>query len=90
MKLSNTYNFSKTNAVFLDLKIGKSQDGSLCTSVYEKDTNVHQYVEFSPCHPLSCKKGIPYRHITSDNDNFKIDLNRLVTYFQTRNILLKA
>ena len=86
-----TYNYSKTNAVFLDVKIEKSQDGNLCTSVFEKDTNVHQYVEFSSCHPLSCKKGIPYsqakryRRITSDNDNFKRDLNRLETYFQTRN-----
>ena len=55
-----TYNYSKTNAVFLDVKNEKSQDGNLCTSVFEKDTNVHQYVEFSSCHPLSCKKGIPY------------------------------
>lgn len=86
-----TYNYSKTNAVFLDVKIEKSDEGMLCTSVFEKDTNVHQYVEFSSCHPLSCKKGIPYsqakryRRITSDDDNLKRDLNRLETYFQARN-----
>ena len=86
-----TYNYSKTNAVFLDVKIEKSDEGSLCTSVFEKDTNVHQYIEFSSCHPLSCKKGIPYsqakryRRITSDDDNFKRDLNSLETYFRRRN-----
>ena len=78
-----TKNYSKTNAVFLDVKIEKSIEGNLCTSVFEKDTNVHQYIEFSSCHPLSCKKGIPfgqakrYRRITSDNDSFKRDLNSL-------------
>ena len=82
-----TYNYSKTNAVFLDVKIEKSDGGILCTSVFEKDTNVHQYIEFSSCHPLSCKKGIPfsqatrYRRITSDDDIFKRD----ETYFQSRN-----
>ena len=86
-----TYNYSKTNAVFLDVNIEKSDKGNLCTSVFEKDTNVHQYIEFSSCHPLSCKKGIPYsqakryRRITSDDDIFKQDLNSLETYFHTRN-----
>ena len=83
-----TYNYSKTNAVFLDVKIEKTDECILCTSVFEKDTNVHQYIEFSSCHPLSCKKGIPfsqskqYRRITSDDDGFKRDLNSLETYFQ--------
>ena len=91
-KFHETIKFTYNYAVFLDVKIEKSQDENLCTSVFfEKDTNVHQYVEFSSCHPLSCKKGIPYsqakryRRITSDNDIFKRDLNRLETYFQTRN-----
>ena len=59
--------------------------------MFEKDTNVHQYIEFSSYHPLSCKKGIPfsqakrYRRITSDDDSFKQDLNSLETYFQRRN-----
>ena len=86
-----TYNYSKTNAVFLDVKMFKSKEGTLHTSVFEKNTNVHQYTEFSSCHPLSCKKGIPfsqakrYRRITSDDNCFKQDLNRLETYFKRRN-----
>ena len=57
----------------------------------KKNTDVHQYIEFSSCHPLSCKKGIPfnqakrYRRITSDYDCFKQDLSRLETYFKRRN-----
>ena len=52
---------------------------------------MNQYIEISPCHPLSCKKGIPfsqakrYRRITSDDDCFKQDLSRLETYFISRN-----
>ena len=86
-----TYSYSKTEVVFLDVKLEKSDDGILKTSVYEKDTNVHQYIEFSSCHPLSCKKGIPfsqakrYRRIISNDDCFKQNLDRLKTYFQKRN-----
>ena len=89
-----TYNYSKTNAVFLDVKIEKSDEGILRTSVFEKDTNVHQYIEFSSWHPLSCKKGIPfsqakrYRPITSDDGSFKQDLNSLETDFQRVLLLL--
>ena len=31
-----TYNYSKTNAVFLDVKMSKSKEGTLHTSVFEK------------------------------------------------------
>ena len=59
-----TNNFSETNTVFLDVKIEKSDEGILRTSVFEKDTNVHQYIEFSSCHPLLCKKGFPFKVLT--------------------------
>ena len=89
-----TYNYSKTNAVFLDVKMFKSKEGTLHTSLFEKNTNVHHYIDFLSCHPLSCKKGIPfsqakrYRRLTSDDDCFKQDLNRLETYFKGVIILL--
>ena len=35
------------------------ENGELDTSVHEKATHCHQYIEFSSCHPLSCKQGIP-------------------------------
>lgn len=86
-----TYNYSKQNTTFLDVNIHRSENGELGTSVYEKGTNCHQYIEFSSCHPLSCKKGIPYsqakryRRITSDNVCFENELDRLKGYFQERN-----
>ena len=56
----------------------------------KKITNCHQYIEFSSCHPLSCKQGIPYsqakryRRITSDESHFENDLSRLKEYFLAR------
>ena len=85
-----TYSFSKEEATFLDVNI-KKKNNELETSVHEKVTNCHQYIEFSSCHPLSCKKGIPYsqakryRRITSDNDCFENELSTLKEYFNERN-----
>ena len=68
-----TFNYSNKEATFLDVNIKMKENGELDTSVHEKATNCHQYIEFSSRHPLSCKQGIPYsqaqryRRITSDN-----------------------
>ena len=75
----STIHYSKTDAVFLHVKIKKSEEGFLhvCTSVLEKNTTVHQYIEFSFCHPFSCKQGSQYsqakryRRITQDDDIFQ-------------------
>ena len=86
-----TFNYSKTEATFLDVNIRMKENGELETSVHEKITNCHQYIEFSSCHPLSCKQGIPYsqakryRRITSDKSHFENDLSRLKEYFLARN-----
>jgi hypothetical protein len=48
-------------------------------------------VEYSSCHPRSCKNGIPYsqakryRRIISDDHQLKHSLNELKTYFIKRN-----
>ena len=55
-----TYQYSTEKAIFLDVDISKNNDGTLDTSVHVKRTNNHQYIEYSSCHPLSCKKGIPF------------------------------
>ena len=51
---------------------------------------MQQYIEFSSCHPLSCKRYsiLPSKTIStysSDDDCFKQDLSRLETYFKGRN-----
>ena len=86
-----TFNYSNQVATFLDVNIKMKEYGELDTSVHEKVTNCHQYIEFVSCHPLSCKQGIPYsqakryRRITSDNTCFEKYLDRLKKYFLTRN-----
>ena len=64
---------------------------TLDTSVHVKKTNNHQYIEYSSCHPLSCKKGIPfsqakrYRRIISNDEKFEKELHKLKSYFLERN-----
>ena len=85
------YQYSTEKATFLDVDISKNNDGTLDTSIHVKKTNYHQYIEYSSCHPLSCKKGIPfsqakrYRRIISDDENFEKDLDKLKSYFMKRN-----
>ena len=46
----------------------------------------NQYIEYPSCHPLSCKKGIPfsqakrYIRIISDDENFEKELDKLKNY----------
>ena len=56
-----------------------------------KSTNVHQYVEYSSCHPKSCKNGIPYsqgkryRRIISNDKKFEESILQLCDFFLERN-----
>ena len=56
-----------------------------------KSTNVHQYVEYSSCHPKSCKNGIPYsqskryRRIISNDTKFQENILQLRYFFLERN-----
>ena len=55
-----TYHYSNENATFLDVDISRNSDCILDTSVHVKKTNNYQYIEYSSCHPVSCKTGIPF------------------------------
>ena len=86
-----TFNYSNKEATFLDVNIKMKENGKLDTSIIGKATNCHKNIEFSSCHPFSCKQGIPYSQtkrygrITSDNVCFEGDLGRLKEYLPTRN-----
>ena len=86
-----SYHYSDENVTFLDEDISKNRDDILDTSVHVKTTNNHQYIEYSSCHPVSCKTGIPfsqtkrYRRIISDDETFEKELENLKSYFLKRN-----
>ena len=67
------------------------QNNYISTSAHVKSTNIHQYVEYSSCHPRACKNDIPYsqakryRRIMSDNADFSNALTDLREFFIARN-----
>ena len=75
-----TCHYSTEKATFLDVDISKNNDGILATSIHVKKTNNHQYIEYSSCHPIPCKKGIAfsqamrYRRIISNDETFEKEL----------------
>ena len=46
-----TMDYSKNSINFLDVKVSKSESGNtLCTSLYTKPTDTHQYLHATSCH----------------------------------------
>ena len=86
-----TYHYFTEKATILDVDISKNNDGTLDTSIHVKKMNNHQYIEYSSCHPIPCKKGIPfsqakrYRRIISNDETFEKELENLKSYFLKRN-----
>jgi len=83
-------NTKKTRVNFLDVTLEKNSKNELETRVFKKPSNCHQYVEYSSCHPGSCKSGIPfsqakrYRRLTSNKDQFIIDCDNIREHFKNR------
>ena len=56
-----------------------------------KETNNHQFLDYTSCHPKTCKDGIPYsqakryRRIFSDDEAFNTSLHNLRGFFMERN-----
>jgi len=86
-----TYDISREHVSFLDVDIYRDSMNKICTKVHIKNTNVHQYLEYSSCHPKTCKDGIPlsqakrYRRIISDDQKFSESLDSLWEFFKVRN-----
>ena len=55
-----TYTISSKEVNFLDVTVTKSNNLDFVTEVYVKSTNIHQYVEYSSCHP---KGAVTYHRI---------------------------
>ena len=54
-----TYDISETKVSFLDVDVSL-QSNQISTSVHVQSTNIHQYGEYSSCHPRAFKNGIPF------------------------------
>ena len=71
-----TYKYSRDSIEFLDVLVIRDGTG-ICTDLFVKETDTHQYLDFSSCHTYHTKKGIPYgqalriRRIVSDDNAFE-------------------
>ena len=60
------------------------------TDLFVKETDTHQYLQFSSCHPYHTKKGIPYgqalrlRRICSNERDFELRCNDLKVWLADR------
>ena len=83
-------NISDSTINFLDVK-ASINDNIIKTSLYTKETDTLSYLDYSSCHPKSCKNGIPYsqflrlRRICSDDDDFVVQSRKLALSFHRAN-----
>ena len=69
------FTYSKTSITFLDTKIYKNQNGILCTTIYRKPNDSHNFLHYDPLHSKSLKDAVPFsqslriRRICSENQN---------------------
>ena len=84
-----TYQWSYEEVPFLDVRVINNH-GKVETDVYIKPTDSHQYLHRSSCHPMACKKSIPYaqalrlRRICSKESFFDKRAKDLCTYLEER------
>ncbi|XP_053406459.1 uncharacterized protein LOC128559243 [Mercenaria mercenaria] len=85
-----THTISQESLSFLDVNIPKGDNLCVETNIYVKETNNHQYLDYTSCHPKQCKNDIPYsqakryRRTISDDDKFKHSLSQLREFFVDR------
>ncbi|XP_053383797.1 uncharacterized protein LOC128550001 [Mercenaria mercenaria] len=78
-------------SLFMDVDVSIDDEHNLSTNVHVKPTNIHQYVDYSSCHPKACKDGIHYsqakryRRICSDENQFFGNIEQLRQHFLVRN-----
>ena len=84
-----TAEWSKTSINFLDVTVSLIE-GVIETDLFVKPTDSHQYLQSSSCHPIHCKKGIPYsqalrlNRICSETNSFDKRCNDLERFLLER------
>ena len=85
-----THSTSQESVSFLDVTISKGDSLNVQTDLSIKETNNHQYLDCSSCHPKACKNGIPfsqakrYRRIISNDESFQQSISQLRQFFIDR------
>ena len=86
-----TLDYSKNSINLLDVKVSKIESGNtLCTSLFTKLTDTHQYLHATSCHWLIYKRSIPYgqavriKRICSDEEDLQQKLNDLESWLIDR------
>ena len=85
-----TCEYSREKVNYLDAQVSVGE-GKLMTDLYVKQTNSHQYLDPSSCHPYHCTKSIPYslalriNLICSENASFHLPCNELEGWLIKRN-----
>ena len=92
--ISFTMERSYEEIPFLDVLV-KLKDSTISTSLYTKPTDIHKYLDFNSCHPLSLKRSIVYsqglriKRICSDYDDFQYQLAIFVSHLLSSDYPLK-
>ena len=84
-----TSEYSKDSVNFLDVQVLRRGD-KLVTDLFVKETDRHQYLDPSSCHPIHCINSIPYsqalrlNRICSENSLFDKRCNELESWLLNR------
>ena len=87
-----TAEVSNDKHVFLDTQSRLDED-RICTYLYTKPTDTHQYLRPTSCHPKHCCKNIPYslalrpRRICSDSNMFELRAKEMTNQLHNRGYL---
>jgi hypothetical protein len=85
-----TVRWSYSRVEHLDVDVSKSTNGDIVTDLYCKPTDAHLYLDYSSCHPHSCKNSLPYsqalriRRICSTDELFEKRCAQLKGHFINR------
>ena len=88
MKLTCEYSREKVNSLDVQVIV---VEGKLITDLHVRQTDSHQYLDPSSCHPYHCTKSIPYsqalriNRICSENSSFDPWCNELEEWSIKRN-----
>ena len=78
---------SQVSVHFLDYTVSFTNTGEISTSLYTKQTDTHNYINYHSCHPRSCRRGIPYgqflrlQRIYSNKEDFVHQSKILALHF---------